>query len=317
MTAARELLRLLWPDGDGTGRPQVHALIDGARDDTLVPQLALSRLPHECLYAGTLSPDLRLAAPWLVHLAPESAFVETLLSSGWGRAWGVFVVARPDVTTQALRRHFRTLLRVDDEDGRKLAFRYYDPRVLRAYLPTCRPTELRRMLGPVDRLVVESANGEPLVFTLARVPSADERATPADLRTLTIRHAQMAVLRADVAAAFPQQLAGRLRERHGQALAPLDDAALLRVVEAGCARAGRWGLSERADRAAFVALMLEVAPDFDGHPAVRAVLRDVSMAPSTRLLLLPRLVPDHAWRAMARPLDAAALLRWLEGRAAP
>jgi hypothetical protein len=30
-----------------------------------------------------------------------------------------------------------------------LLFRYYDPRVLRVYLPSCRPSELETVFGPV------------------------------------------------------------------------------------------------------------------------------------------------------------------------
>ena len=34
-------------------------------------------------------------------------------------------------------------------------FRYYDPRVLRVYLPTCNARELQTVFGPVLRYLVE------------------------------------------------------------------------------------------------------------------------------------------------------------------
>lgn len=37
-----------------------------------------------------------------------------------------------------------------DEKGRRLVFRYYDPCVLRVYLPTCNPAELRTVYGPIE-----------------------------------------------------------------------------------------------------------------------------------------------------------------------
>jgi len=46
-----------------------------------------------------------------------------------------------------------------------LIFRYYDPRVLRAYLPTCSPAELNTFFGPVTAFITEGENpGEILEF---------------------------------------------------------------------------------------------------------------------------------------------------------
>ena len=56
---------------------------------------------------------------------------------------------------RALRGHFRDLLQVQDEQGRNLWFRFYDPRVLRVYLPTCNVEEKRMMFGPILLYLVE------------------------------------------------------------------------------------------------------------------------------------------------------------------
>ena len=40
-----------------------------------------------------------------------------------------------------LRHHLKGFLRVRGESGQKMMFRYYDPRVLRVYLPTCNPID--------------------------------------------------------------------------------------------------------------------------------------------------------------------------------
>jgi hypothetical protein len=57
---------------------------------------------------------------------------------------------------EKLRRHLRRLLLVKDTGGRRLVFRYYDPRVLRKYLPTCFPAELEEMFGPIERFWMEA-----------------------------------------------------------------------------------------------------------------------------------------------------------------
>lgn len=166
------LIRALWPNGNGPKCPQVYALLDGARNDAIAPAIWLSNLPSTCLYAGSLSRSLERAAPYLVQLAPESRFFNTFVTTGWGQAWGIFAIAQPDVTLKVLRKHFRTLLCVQDTEGQSIVFRYYDPRVLRAYMPTCEPSEIAKMLGPAMRLTCESDEGDML---LTFGPTLNER----------------------------------------------------------------------------------------------------------------------------------------------
>lgn len=150
----------LWPQGSGPDCPQAYALLDGARDPHIAHMVRTSGLPFECLYAGMLTSALAAAAPYLVQLTPESRFYKDLVPRAWGNAWGIFVVARPDVTLHAMRKHFRTILRVKDEQGQILVFRFYDPRVLRVYLPTCTATELTQVFGLVDTIWVEAEGAE-------------------------------------------------------------------------------------------------------------------------------------------------------------
>ena len=50
-----------------------------------------------------------------------------------------------------------------DEAGRRLIFRYYDPRVLRVYLPTCWPAELETVFGPVDCFLTEGESAAEVI----------------------------------------------------------------------------------------------------------------------------------------------------------
>jgi hypothetical protein len=49
-----------------------------------------------------------------------------------------------------LRIHFKRLNFVKTEDGKKLFFRYYDPRVLDAFLPSCLAEELNFVFKDID-----------------------------------------------------------------------------------------------------------------------------------------------------------------------
>lgn len=145
------VIERLWPAGDDA---QTWAVVDGARDRRLQKLVAASGLPHRCLYLGDLHPAVARAAPWLVQLSRDAALTRTLVTEGWGQSWGVFL--RADVALVALHRHLRRFLRVRDERGRGLLFRYYDPRVLRVYLPTCTEAELDYVFGPVDLFFMEA-----------------------------------------------------------------------------------------------------------------------------------------------------------------
>jgi hypothetical protein len=52
---------------------------------------------------------------------------------------------------------------VYDETGKPLYFRYYDPSVLRVFLPTCSADELRSLFGPIVRYMVEEKDANALI----------------------------------------------------------------------------------------------------------------------------------------------------------
>ena len=143
----------------GTG---VWAILDCARDDRIYDALRTSKLNYRCLYSGRLPRALEVAAPHLIEVASTYSFSFTrqLIEMGWGKSWGIFLRIK---NSSKLHHHLRTFLRVQDESGRFLIFRYYDPRVLRVYLPTCRPDELKTVFGPIDSYLIESEDGQSLI----------------------------------------------------------------------------------------------------------------------------------------------------------
>lgn len=147
------VLDRLWRPGAGGGSPEVYLLLDGARDDRVLPLIRRHWIDHRCLFRGRLAPELAAAAPYLVSLGPRSTVTRALVAKGWHRSWGVFL--RSPAILQDLVRHFRQFLRVRDEAGREFFFRFYDPRVLRVYLPTCTAGELRAFFGPVELFSLE------------------------------------------------------------------------------------------------------------------------------------------------------------------
>lgn len=156
----QDLVQTLWP---AAGPPaSIWAILDCARDQRIygaIERLSLERCP---LFAGALPPELKRLTPQLVRLGRNDPFTNFVLDNGWGNAWGIFV--RSSAGAEALRRHFRTFLRVQHPDGRHVLFRYYDPRVLRVFLPTCQRNELSTVFGSVvDSFFVEAEIGSGIV----------------------------------------------------------------------------------------------------------------------------------------------------------
>lgn len=132
----------------------VYAILDGASVEGLLLKLHQYQPASECLYRGELAPDLAEVAPYLVLLDRKSAFTDWVVDNGWGKHWGIFFVSRGGLPE--MRGHFRRFLTVHDTQGKPLLFRYYDPRVLRAYLPAATRAELTEIFGPVMHFIVEA-----------------------------------------------------------------------------------------------------------------------------------------------------------------
>lgn len=152
------------------------AILDGAQVGMLPRLLRQHGVEYQCLYSGKLEGGLDQVAPYLVRLHARGEFTEFLLAEGWGKSW--FVLLYSPVDLQALRRHFRTFLRVRGPDGKVLYFRYYDPRILRVYLPTCTPLETKTVFGPVTEFLVEGEDGGELLRFAAASGEADPTRFP-------------------------------------------------------------------------------------------------------------------------------------------
>jgi hypothetical protein len=146
------------PSAEGA---EVYAVLDGASIPDLLDQLYDRHPPFECLYREELTPDMAEVAPYLVRLEANDSLTEWILDRGWGKHWGIFVRSRSEMIQ--LRHHFRRFVMVHTEEGRPLLFRFYDPRVLRVFLPTCNGGELAQFFGGHGEYVLEAEEPSQLL----------------------------------------------------------------------------------------------------------------------------------------------------------
>lgn len=141
-------------------RAPLYALVDAARAPDGPRQAEKAAVPFESLLAGPLGAELGSVAPYLVEFRSRSSFGRWWFEQ-WGNSAGILVETPADLAE--LRRHFRTLLIVRGEGRQEYYFRFYDPRVLRVFLPKCTTDEAKRFFGPITALYCEGADGKELL----------------------------------------------------------------------------------------------------------------------------------------------------------
>lgn len=263
----------------------VWMILDAARDPSIFPMLRNWPMHTSCLYSGLLPRALAAVAPYLTRLDRDNPATHRLLAQAWGNSWGVFLAcnARPD----DLRKHLRTFLMVRDPHGHELLFRYYDPRVLRVYLPTCDRRELDRIFGPVDRFwtehhwpdkLVEFNTGQGVLKTTIHDLGAADAATPraladddgrrASSRTrtgvLTIRFEQLDVFSQQERRKFQDWMVAHLTRFFPQRCTALGGESKVRdLIWYGVGRSAAYGITSKRDVCKYVDAMMVLGRDFD------------------------------------------------------
>lgn len=275
-------------------RATVFAILDGAIISDLPATLSSFGVDSACLYRGALDPDMAQVAPYLVALERDAPFTDWVLAHGWGMNWGVFGVSRAGISD--LKRHFRRFVMIQYAD-RSAYFRYYDPRVLRNYLPGCTSEELCTFFGPVGFFLVEdededvaqlfACNGDVLqqrpLWLREIVPSLSSDESAALLaqgparevgRTLTARPEQFKQLGLSI---YVERMRGYLHEVFPETK-DIHRKVLGQMIEELTERAAGYKLVLETHVAPFIAAAWILGMDFDERfPAAGEVLLDYEM----------------------------------------
>lgn len=130
-----------------------YILLDAARMGETIEIAKEINPDFDSLYRGRSEESLAVVAPYLFLFKQNTEFGNWYIENGWGDAWGILI--RSYLPMPELHRHFRKFLIVGTEDEQELYFRFYDPRVLRIFLPTCDQQQLREFFGPIEYFIME------------------------------------------------------------------------------------------------------------------------------------------------------------------
>jgi hypothetical protein len=139
----------------------LYAVLDAACEPSVLKVLFESKELYQSLFEGPQGMQLAHFAPYLVQLPQKSPLIETLVQQGWGKNWGIYLTCPEPLET--LRRHFRHFLTVQMPDRTQVYFRFYDPRVLRLFLPTCTAEQINLIFGPIKYYIMEDEKPDLLL----------------------------------------------------------------------------------------------------------------------------------------------------------
>jgi hypothetical protein len=135
-----------------------YLILDGAKMSPYLETAKLMTPSHRSLYLTEDNDPLQLVAPYLFTFHHGSPFAQWFESNGKGESWGTIFSSYKSF--DHVFKHFRQNLFITTENNEKLYFRFYDPRVLRTFLPICTKQQLLKFFGPIHDITCEDLDEE-------------------------------------------------------------------------------------------------------------------------------------------------------------
>lgn len=122
----------------------------------------------KCLYQGKTELELAGVAPFLFTYTSNSEFKQWFEKFSVGNSWGVLFHSH--LPFSELYKHCRRFLIVKNDGDQEMYFRFYDPRVLRIFLPSCNRVQLKEFFGPINSFIVEDEDPNSILqFTFDNI----------------------------------------------------------------------------------------------------------------------------------------------------
>ena len=271
----------------------LFALMDST-DQILIPHQAKLLGPGKAisLFSGTAKEQYWQVAPYLFQVDP--AVLDWMVAKIWKEPWGVFAITK--ASFEDLRVHFKKFLLAQLPDGKVWYFRYYDPRILKSYLPVCDPWELQKFFGPVRAFAIAGGEQEkPTMVQGMNIPPAPRTSPPEATIWWKIRTEQQKEFDRVAEHGFVSRCVQFLKEKLPALVKPIQSQDLRDRVQAAIARARGYGIKWQSTLLAFVALEFEIGLGFDQHPLVRKFLTSTALDPNEKPQWIMKSLNDADW----------------------
>lgn len=282
---------------------KLFALLDTSADDALFFTLTVKApdANYELLFDDLLDVE---PSPVLVELDVDSPLAEHLIQREQQFNINFLVFYLSDVALAHQMPHWQRVLFVKDPEGKTLLFRYFDPRVLTAYLYVSTRKERSRMLGPAHQIWVHGYGTwygliNPLV-------TPGERTTALGVPTLTLRPEHLASADKLAEINMVEIVTAYLRDDSPHLVERYHPVRLGTMVFSALNRAKRYGINDESSLCAWAKIMFDVSPNFDDQPAIHEALRNASIAPVDRLQYAIDQTTEQDWEAAGDLYDPAA-----------
>lgn len=103
------------------------------------------------LYTGKVADDLEFAAPYIVEINPESKALSWVLK----KYFEVALFLQSEKNFDDMWKHCRKFSYVADERGKRYYFRYFNPKVFKAYVTNLTPEEEEKFFTPFSQAFIK------------------------------------------------------------------------------------------------------------------------------------------------------------------
>ena len=150
----------------------LFGIVDSARNDEVFRYLVTGDVQYKSLFEDTMDVQSYGVSGFLVECKKESQLFKWMTTEAWGDSCCIFFTSKDEL--DELLVHFQKFNRVYLEGDDVVLFRYYDPRVLRTYLPTCNREEIESFFGEVKSFFAESEDPETMFSFIKGIETSSE-----------------------------------------------------------------------------------------------------------------------------------------------
>ena len=141
---------------------RLYAIIDCAQHETIYTRLKQHADVYLSQYSNDVPDSLKAAGPVLYQLRKDNALSAWIITQGYQNNWFILFPSLGQ-TMIDLRRHFKRFAMVESPEGKAMYFRYYDPRVMRNYIPSCNEEERRYIFAKLSCFWAQSPTANSYV----------------------------------------------------------------------------------------------------------------------------------------------------------